>query len=227
MRVEAMLKGAVRPVLPRGARLRTIPFGPARGLRMEIDFGDQARFWLGLFELELVPWIRRFCLAGSSAFDVGAREGYHTLVLAKCSAGGRVLALEADPAEHARLLRNIAANPGLVPTPETRVARVVDAVRVDGDTTLDDVAFSADGFVPDLVKLDIEGWEHKALQGAGRLLAERRPHLIVETHSADLERRCCELLAEAGYDPVIVEPRRRLAEVRSGHNRWVAAGGQR
>ena len=62
--------------------MRTIPFGPARGLRMEIDFRDQVRMYLGVFELELAPWFRAFCTRGATAFDVGAREGYHTLLLA-------------------------------------------------------------------------------------------------------------------------------------------------
>jgi len=204
--------------------MRTIPLGPARGLRMEIDFSYQSRMWLGVFEHELARWFRELCGPGSSAFDVGAREGYVTLCLARLSPGGRVLAVEADPVECERLRRNIAANPSLVPAPEVRLARVTD--RTDGaDVTLDHVAFSAAGFVPDLVKLDVEGWELKALAGGERLLAERRPHLVVETHSAELERGCRDLLVAHGYSPQVVEPRRWLAEVREGHNRWLVAVG--
>jgi hypothetical protein len=192
---------------------------------MEIDFSYQSRMWLGVFEHELARWFRELCGPGTSAFDVGAREGYVTLCLARLSPGGRVLALEADPAECELLRRNIAANASLVPAPEVRLARVTD--RTDGaDVTLDGVAFAADGFVPDLVKLDVEGWEHKALQGAERLLAERRPHLVVETHSAELERGCRDVLVAHGYAPEVVEPRRWLAEVREGHNRWLVAAGR-
>jgi hypothetical protein len=191
---------------------------------MEIDFSYQARMWLGVFEHELTRWFRELCRPGSRAFDVGAREGYVTLCLARLSRGGRVLAVEADPVECERLRRNIAANSSLVPAPEVLLARVTD--RTDGaDVALDHVAFSADGFVPDLVKLDVEGWELKALQGGERLLAERRPHLVVETHSAELERSCLDLLVSHGYSPQVVEPRRWLAEVREGHNRWLVAKG--
>jgi hypothetical protein len=191
---------------------------------MEIDFRHQARMYLGVFELELARWFRTFCPRGAGAFDVGAREGYHTLLMARLSAGGRVLALEADPEEHRRLLRNIAANPSLTPVPEARLARVTAGARQE-DVTLDDVAFGLDGFVPDVVKLDVEGWELQALEGAARLLAETRPHLIVETHSQALERDCVELLRNHGYAPVIVHPRAWLAEVRAGHNRWLVAEG--
>jgi hypothetical protein len=192
---------------------------------MEIDFSYQSRMWLGVFEHELAHSFRAFCGPETSAFDVGAREGYMTLCLARLSPGGRVLAIEADPTECERLRRNIAANPLLVPAPEVRVARVTG--RTDGaDVTLDHVAFAADGFVPDLVKLDVEGWELKALQGAERLLAERRPHLVVETHSAELDHDCRALLVAHGYSPYVVEPRRWLAEVREGHNRWLVAEGR-
>jgi hypothetical protein len=148
-----------------------------------------------------------------------------TLCLARLSPGGRVLAFEADPDECERLRRNVAANPSLVPTPEVRLARVTDRT-AGADVTLDDAAFATDGFVPDLVKLDVEGWELKALRGGQRLLAERRPHLVVETHSAELELGCSDLLAAHGYSPQVVEPRRWLAEVRQGHNRWLVATGR-
>jgi hypothetical protein len=191
---------------------------------MEIDFRQQARMYLGVFELELGVWFRAFCPRGASAFDVGAREGYHTLLMARLSAGGRVLAFEADPDEHRRLCRNIAANPEFAPAPEARLARVTAGARPD-DVTLDRFAFGDDGFVPDVVKLDVEGWELRALEGARRLLAERRPHLIVETHSQALERDCLGLLRSHGYAPVVVHPRAWLAEVRAGHNRWLVAEG--
>lgn len=138
-----------------------------------------------------------------------------------------MLAFEADPTEHARLQRNIAANPALAPAPEAILALRVTAGERPDDVTLDGIAFAAGGFVPDVVKLDVEGRELHALEGAAHLLAERRPHLIVETHSEALERDCLALLRTHGYAPRIVHPRRVLAEVRAGHNRWLVAEGER
>jgi hypothetical protein len=225
MRVAGTVKRVVDPLLPQGAAPRTIPFGPARGLRMEIDFAHQSRLYLGIFELELQRWFRAFCPPGASGFDIGAREGYVALVLARLSQGGRVLAVEADPAELERLQRNIELNSSLTRAPEPRLARVTGRVGSDRDVTLDDLAFEEDGFVPDLVKLDVEGWELEALRGGERLLTERKPHLVVETHTEKIERGCIDLLAANGYAPRLVEPRRWLPEVRDGHNRWLVAEG--
>jgi hypothetical protein len=80
--------------------------------------------------------------------------------------------------------------------------------------------------VPDLVKMDVEGNEVAALRGAQRLLAERRPHMIIETHSEDLDAGCRWLLEDNGYAVETVEPRPWMPEVRTlEFNRWCVARG--
>jgi precorrin-6B methylase 2 len=215
----------VNPVLPSGARVRTLPAGPARGVRMEIDFAYQLRFYLGVFERELVPWYRRFCVPGTRAFDIGAREGYVTLLLAKLSQpSGRVAAFEMDETEHTRLRRNIEANPQLRSTAIPVLIRVTEHVEPGVRTTIDEAAYEQQ-FVPDFIKVDVEGTELKVLRAATRVLSERRPHLVVETHSPELEHDCAALLTRHGYEPRVVEPRSWLPEVREGHNRWLVAEG--
>ena len=110
--------------------------------------------------------------------------------------------------------------------PELRLARVTGRTDGDRDVTLDDLAFGGDAFFPDLVKLDVEGWEVLALEGGERLLAEHRPRLVVETQTEEHERLCAELLLRHGYAPQVVQPRRWLPEVREGHNRWLVAEGR-
>ena len=52
----------------------------------------------------------------------------------------------------------------------------------------------------------------------------RRPCVIVETHSLELEHECMELLRAAGYKPQIVDQRRRVRDYRPlDHNRWLVA----
>jgi FkbM family methyltransferase len=63
--------------------------------------------------------------------------------------------------------------------------------------TLDELA-DGRGVVPALVKLDIEGSEAQALEGAGRTLAEHRPVIVSEV-SGEGARRVLEILRGAGY----------------------------
>jgi len=43
--------------------------------------------------------------------------------------------------------------------------------------------------VPDLLKVDVEGYEYEVIAGARRLLAERKPAICLELHLDLLERR--------------------------------------
>jgi methyltransferase FkbM-like protein len=197
--VKTALKSALLPAP--GAR--TLPLGIARGVRMRIDFRSMTRIYLGLYELELNRHLRRILKPGMTAFDVGAEHGYDALVIAKRT-GAAVAAFECDPVCVDGIERSLALNPALAGHVRLVPAMVGEQPR---QLALDAFAYGPDGFVPDFVKLDIEGGEAGALRSAGRLLSERRPALIVEVHSAALERECGRLLIEHGYAPTIVNQR--------------------
>ena len=57
------------------------------------------------------------------------------------------------------------------------------------------------------------------------MLRDRRPHLVVETHSAELKSECGSLLSEIGYRPVVKHNRRIWREHRAG--RLITAGSWR
>jgi FkbM family methyltransferase len=207
-----------RAVLPSRGPHR-LPVGLGRGLRMRIDFEHQTRTYLGLYEIELSRHLRRLLLRGVTAFDIGVQHGYDSLVIAKHTRA-RVAAFECDPTCLTSMRENFALNPGLADLIEP-VAAMVGAG--DGCLRLDDWAYGA-GFVPDFIKLDIDGGEVDALRSAERILHERHPPLIVEVHSADLERQCGAILLGHGYRPLIVSQRTLLPDWRpSEHNRWLVA----
>lgn len=199
--------------------------GLSRGLRLETNLRLDAHVLLGRYEKEISPFVRAFCPPGTVVFDVGANTGYYSLVTASLGAAS-VLAIEPDPRSRDTLQRVLAANP--------EVARVVTiapeaagATASDGVTTLDELAARPGGFVPDLIKIDVEGFEADVLDGSHRLLHERGPHVIVEAHSVELERHCLKRLKEAGYEPEIVNPRRWFGESRPlVLNRWIVARGR-
>jgi methyltransferase FkbM-like protein len=206
----------------RGVKEREILAGPARGVRMELDFSGQTPKYLGMFEWELHSFYRAVLPHSRLIFDVGGAEGYTALLYA-ANSPGRVISFEPNPSEVELLQANIARNPELSDRIEIREI----AVGRDGDSgaTIDKVAEEI-GF-PDFIKVDVDGWELDVLAGAEGTLREKRPHLVVETHTRRLEDQCGALLVECGYRPIIKHNREIWRETRGGspHNRWLLAEG--
>jgi hypothetical protein len=225
-RARSAAARALRTTALRPGAVRRIPVGLGRGLRLEIDPASTLHVPLGTAEVEIARHLRRLARPGVRSFDVGSNNAYYALVLARLT-GSEVAAIEFTADGLARIRRNLERNPGparQVRVVEAYVSSVVSAQH--GSQTLDVLAGWDDLFVPGLLKIDVEGAEVDVLRGAEGLLARHRPHVILETHSAELERGCAELLAGFGYRPVVVSQRRVLREGRSApHNRWLVAEG--
>ena len=151
-----------------------------------------------LYEPELTALIQRETKPGGVAVDIGANIGYYTLILAKCvGPGGRVFAFEPDPVNFAVLRKNIetngyknvvALNKAL--SDQTASARLflapdnlADHRIVDpGDgrqsipiETLVLDEFLADASVEiDIIKMDIQGAEYRALCGMRSVLTRSK-----------------------------------------------------
>lgn len=206
-------------LLPSGTRERRILFGPAAGLTMQIDPATDIRFWLGIHEAELARHFRRLVYPGARSFDVGGAEGYQALMMARLS-GQPVIVFEPGPEWRDIVAGNMERN-GFQAVFEQVF---VGAAMADGVTTID--AMAEKHFVPDFIKMDIEGAETDALTGAAGVLATRRPHMIIEVHGAEVERRCLDILGGHGYSPRIVNPRWWLKEHRPlANNRWLICEG--
>lgn len=199
----------------------------------EIDFlvvNEQGQRWYDkpgvLSEFELFDQLG-MVRPGAVVFDCGAHQGYYALVFSKMVGGrGRVFAFEPFPVltdvielnrelNSARTLRlfkvGLGARPGTVAGSlneenlSAGAARDLVAVTVD---TLDQYA----RLRPDLVKLDVEGAEVDALEGARELL-KQCPHLYVEVHPQYLPRfgRCAmeifDFLSADRYTFLIAYPR--------------------
>jgi hypothetical protein len=198
-----------------------LPFGLARGLQIETDLHGPAYLWLGLYEYEIQRWLRRFAPEKALVYDVGAASGVLALAFARLT-GSRVCCFEPDPMARDALAEHVRHNSWLA-----ELIEVVDsAVGAPGDGGLTLDCFAADRPAPTLIKIDTEGAEMAVLQGAARLLDAGMPHLVIETHSAELESACAEYLIRIGYVPKVILQRRRFREDRpSVHNRWLVAQG--
>jgi predicted nicotinamide N-methyase len=205
------LKSAVKSSIAKNGRVWT---GPARGI--QIEGPDSLRVYSGLYEIELNRWIRRLVGPATAVFDIGAQYGFDALMFARLGAS-RVLTVEADSNLEPLLQRNIERN--------QMSERVTVEIGWIGDGSNDTVtidSLAARFFVPEFIKMDIEGAEADALLGAQRVLASQ-PAVLIEVHAAELERRCVALLRGAGYESLVtVDPRRWLPDRRpAAFNRWV------
>jgi FkbM family methyltransferase len=171
-------------------------------------------------EARLMSKLMAAAPTGSSFVDIGAHVGYHSLRLLRDNPGvGRVIAVEANPETVALLRRNIAVN--LAAEVAGRVT-VLPLAAWDTDTTVRLVhpkadnsgdhrvhehgtagievrAVALDG-VPEvragtvgLIKVDLQGRDHRALAGLAEVLEADRPQVVCEFSPAAIE--------ELGDDP--------------------------
>jgi len=176
------------------------------GFSLELPDGDKASIWndgdyepveTALFQRELTP--------GSVVFDIGAHVGYFSILFSRLvGESGRVFAFEPDPINFSLLQRNLASNACHNVT--VRQAAVSDRTgpaelfrcpfnsgmnRLYGSVicSSDHVAVNTVALdalaeelpTPDWIKLDVEGYELRALSGMRNLLrGSANPRLLVE-----------------------------------------------
>jgi FkbM family methyltransferase len=168
--------------------------------------------WLGSYEHHKQRLFYATIEPKSVVWDIGANVGLYSLVASRRAM--RVIAVE-PVAENVKYLeRHISLN-GIrnIEVVVAAVARECGRASFSaGDNrstghlaagplnvdvvTLDSlfVKFGA----PDVIKVDVEGAEYLALQGAKCCLA-RNPIIFLATHSATLAAQCSDLLLSAGY----------------------------
>jgi FkbM family methyltransferase len=175
------------------------------------------------FDPSLIDWARRYAARGRVVWDIGANVG--VFAFSASGMGSEVWAVEPDPFLANMLLRSARQRPNFhvvtaAISDRSRIARLeissggragnalaehanstvsfgrsIDEVVVPA-IALDDLLEAASR--PYLVKIHIEGAELAALSGAGKLLHEVRPILIVEVGS-ERGRTIGELLRRSGY----------------------------
>jgi FkbM family methyltransferase len=163
-------------------------------------------------------YLRSKLRPGMNAIDIGAHIGYFTLLCAReIGQTGRVLAVEAEPEFVLQLRANIALNElenvEVLPLAAHRQTGMMAIWRnpeqfggsfdlVDPESTstprqaarLDDVL---DPDTPiDVIKIDIEGMDHAAVQGLEATIRRWRPTILVEYHTL--------AIGLLGEDPVAV-----------------------
>lgn len=157
----------------------------------------------GTWEVEMGAFLVAALTPGMCVLDIGANIGYHSILAArKVEPDGIVLALEPDPGNFSLLCSNLrlAGVTNVLPiriaaadfTGRTRLS--LSETNTGDHRILQDVAWEHSIEVAcaciddllhpearvDVVKIDIQGGEHRAVRGMQRTMAHRRPLLLVE-----------------------------------------------
>jgi FkbM family methyltransferase len=197
-----------------------IVWGPLKG---KLFTGEELIYRLGIYELHVQYALEELLHAGDVFYDVGANNGYLSLLAAqRVETEGIVYAFEPLPQNALRMQTLMAVNRiGNYQLIEKAVSNKSGTIEFylgdDGDpytpslirdsrgqslnvmaTTLDD--FAADHSWPDLIKMDIEGAEAMALEGATKLLNDANaPNWLIEVHSVETDRQVRSNLLKHGY----------------------------
>ena len=222
MRILSSLKNLV---VPSGREPRKILGGPFKGIIMDLSLRSQTQVYLGLFEKEVSPWLRRLSEGLATVIDIGAAEGEYTLFFLAKTKVPSIYAFEPDAGNLERFSTNLRLNK-LDRSERLNIsASFVGASDGDGEIRLDTLAKSLS--TPCFIKMDVDGAEERILQGARALNALPDVRWLIETHSKELETACVEMLTAAGFQTRIIPNgwwRVFIPELRPiEHNRWLAA----
>ncbi len=201
------------------------------GDRFEADVSNYLEWHLwafGGYETHLAELFQRLAGPGDTCIDVGANVGVHTVRLASLvGGGGRVTAVEADPAMVPRVSRNVRLNglgnvrvvhaaasdhggdsvllyrPAATDPNQGRASLLPHPYLTGGAISLATVTIDdlAEGPVS-LVKIDVEGHEREVVMGAERTIAGHHPTFVFEYAPellADRDMSPCEWLSDRGY----------------------------
>jgi FkbM family methyltransferase len=220
-RLSEWIANAVRlplRLVPRNAVVR-IRSGELRGW-LWIAGSAPHGCWLGSYERHNQRLFSEKLHPGAVVLDIGANVGFFTLLASKLvGPAGRVHAFEPLPRnlyyleQHIRL--NEASNVtvhSLAIASTTGTARFGDGENASqarlsnaGEiqvltTSLDDLLASRRIPRPDFIKIDIEGAEGEALQGAATLLSGSPRTIVLSTHGYDQHEICWAILKDAGFN---------------------------
>lgn len=176
------------------------------GFKVRLDLSDlvQRNVYLGTYEPQESALIRRFLRPGMTFVDVGANVGYYSL-MASASAGptGRVLAIEPNPdlcecleqTIRENRIRNIVVAQAAMAEesgwadlfiPKQPGNNTATMVPHEGGTpvrvrvlTLDEYLEQQQITTVDFLKIDVEGFEDKVLEGARSALRAKRIRAVI------------------------------------------------
>jgi FkbM family methyltransferase len=206
-------KGRLAEAILRHMRSREVECHPLPGITVSLRTNQRIERWMwaGAYERELVQLMKKTLKSGMTVLDVGANIGYFSaLASGLVGKSGQVHAFEPMPQNLSRLRQNLSAFrwahafPYAVGDATGKAAIYFNESEAGWASLLnsDDLERRADADVIrlddwvsnhtvdriDFMKMDIEGGEFHALQGAQVMLSRFRPVIVAELNAVCLAR---------------------------------------
>jgi FkbM family methyltransferase len=224
------LLSAIRQVIIPNGSVQTVRLGPCRGLRYCVRSGFGVKFMLGLREKEEIRVCTEIVQQRNLVYDVGANIGAYAMLFSRLvGPSGKVIAFEPSPAVAKDLRANLALN-GManVDVVESAVGAEEGTARFDpvggesaighvsasGSVTVKILALDGIGGDPDVIKIDVEGYESQVLLGSTKTIIRCQPLLLIELHTPEQDREVGRILKELRYTAYRLswEPVRNMSE---------------
>lgn len=202
------------------------------GVTFQIDLREviDTAIFMGGWEPGTIAFLGQTLKPGDVVVEVGANIGAHTLPISKIvGPSGSVYAFEPTVFARGKLLRNIEINPAfsgnitVLPQPVTNKEHAFPRTEIQSawregqaphsekvetpPTTLDEFVKSGTFDRISLLKVDVDGYDYKVLQGSVDMLQAFRPLIFVELCEYTLQaqgdsvRDIFALLQKLGYRP--------------------------
>ena len=220
-------KAAVRRLFFRPSTVRTICFGPMRGMAFRVGPITGLSPWYSGAEREHQRTFKALVQPGDVVLDIGANWGLHTLYLSRLvGPDSLVIAIEPFPPAFAELEWHIRTNACL----NVRALPVAisdadgEALFAPGSSASTgslSAVYSAQAILRDsisvttreldslideigikrlkLIKIDVEGAEGRVLSGAQHTMEHFRPYFVIDLHTPEQDVLVARLLTSQGY----------------------------
>lgn len=175
--------------------------------------------WLGSYEFDKQQIFENLITEGSVVFDIGGHVGFYSLLASDLvGKDGQVYVFEPLPRNLQYLKKHLYLN-------NIKNVVIIEAAVTDTDgfvyfaegdhsskahinkngdirvkaVVLDKLIRQGILPIPNFIKVDIEGAELSALQGAIMLINLSHPTILLATHGENIHRDCCKFLEGLGY----------------------------
>ena len=217
------MKQLIKKILFGDTSIQTIKAGIGKGLKMHIDVSSKTQRIIGLDELEIQKPFKKYSKLSSHFFDIGASDGYYSLLYRKFNSEGMIYLFEAqtrfkiEQEEHFRL--------NGFKIDYQHYDKFVSNLDNDKNISIDTLFQKKNETL--FFKIDVDGGELDVLNGMKNTAIQNNCYFIIETHTKQLEIDCLNFLQALGYKTKIINQgwyRFFIKENRPiEHNRWFLA----